>query len=150
MRLLTRAFVGYVIERVKRGPDISGPRNSSLPWWGRWDLDQTGTKPLFLKSRTCKIVLWPTKMRDHPLLEPEDKGITGERSSVFSVEYVSNLECGERRETVRCCVPYPRDTMQNEDVRSASVSFSCACFRRKDVHLEEIGKTQASAGIPCP
>ncbi len=39
MRLLTRAFVDYVIEQVKRGPDISGPRNSSLPWWGRWDLN---------------------------------------------------------------------------------------------------------------
>jgi len=37
MRLLTRAFVDYVIEQVKRGPDIPGPRNSALPWWGRWD-----------------------------------------------------------------------------------------------------------------
>ncbi len=39
MRLLTRAFVDYVIEQVKRGPDIPGPRNSALPWWGRWDLN---------------------------------------------------------------------------------------------------------------
>ncbi len=44
MRLLTRAFVDYVIEQVKRGPDVSGPRNSLLPWWGRWDIYRIGYK----------------------------------------------------------------------------------------------------------
>ncbi len=33
-RLLTRAFVDYVIEQVKQGPDNSRPRNSSLPSGG--------------------------------------------------------------------------------------------------------------------
>src|SRR2546425_1536031 len=46
MRLLTRAFVDYVIEQVKRGPDISGPRNSALPWWGRWDLNPRPLAPI--------------------------------------------------------------------------------------------------------
>ncbi len=51
MRLLTRAVVDYVIEQVKRSPDVSGPRNSSLPWWGRWDLDLNGYKSV-PKGRT--------------------------------------------------------------------------------------------------
>ncbi len=39
IRLLTRAFTDYVIEQVKQSPDIPGPQNSSLPWWGRRDLN---------------------------------------------------------------------------------------------------------------
>ena len=39
IRLLTRAFTAYVIEQVKQSPDIPRPQNSSLPWWGRRDLN---------------------------------------------------------------------------------------------------------------
>jgi len=48
MRLLTRAFVDYVIEQVKQGPNIPGQRNSALPWWGRWDLNPRPLAPIFL------------------------------------------------------------------------------------------------------
>ncbi len=46
MRLLTKAFVDYVIEQVRKGPDISGPKNSALSWWGRWDLNPRPLAPI--------------------------------------------------------------------------------------------------------
>src|SRR2546422_10988338 len=50
MRLFTKAFVGYVIEQVKQGPDFSGPRNSVLSLWGRWALNPRPLAPIFSES----------------------------------------------------------------------------------------------------
>ncbi len=55
MRLLTRAFVDYVIEQVKQGPNIPGPRNSALPWWGRWDLNPRPLAPIFSESPAPQV-----------------------------------------------------------------------------------------------